>query len=543
VDGNPGATILTTGPFCSADSPISLSAAVAGGTWYGPGVTNFGTFNPQSLGAGTYTIGYYITTGLCTASDTATFVVFQTPDANITGPVNLCTDATPVTLTAPTSGGVWSGPGTNPSTGVFNPLTAGAGVHTISYNVTIGICSASDTHVITVNQTPDASITTVGPFCANSAGLQLNSPNPGGVWSGPGTSSSGFFTPSLAGAGTHTITHSVTTNGCTGTATQTIIVNPTPNSAITPAGPFCAYDAPFQLNAATSGGTWSGTGVNASGLFTPSQSGAGNFIITYSVGSGPCSSTSNILITVQDAPNASILPAGPFCANQSAVALNVITPGGTFSGPGMNGNLFNPQTANIGSNQITYTVTVGNCSSSSSTTIQVNPLPTAGFDTLTTGNGQITFSNTSTGATSYSWDFGDGTFSDDTNPIHNYDQTGFYSVTVTAINACGSVTFTMTVNVKVDATSVESLDQNLSFNVFPNPAIETITIVIQSKSNEKSMSLRLIDINGKVVRLEKLQLTNGQLNMILPIDDLEFGVYTLQLESGENVLSKKIVKM
>jgi hypothetical protein len=101
----------------------------------------------------------------------------------------------------------------------------------------------------------------------------------------------------------------------------------------------------------------------------------------------------------------------------------------------------------------------------------------------------------------------------------------------------------MTVNVKVDATSVESLDQNLSFNVFPNPAIETITIVIQSKSNEKSMSLRLIDINGKVVRLEKLQLTNGQLNMILPIDDLEFGVYTLQLESGENVLSKKIVKM
>jgi len=543
VDGNPGATILTTGPFCSADSPISLSAAVAGGTWYGPGVTNFGTFNPQSVGAGTYTIGYYITTGLCTASDTATFVVFQTPNANITGPVNLCTDASSVTLTAPTGGGVWSGPGTNPSTGVFNPLTAGAGVHTISYNVTIGICSASDTHVITVNQTPDASITTVGPFCANSAGVQLNSPNPGGVWSGPGTSSSGFFTPSLAGAGSHTITHSVTTSGCTGTSTQTIIVNPTPNSAITPAGPFCAYDAPFQLNAATSGGTWSGTGVNASGLFTPSLSGAGNFIITYSVGSGPCSSTSTTLITVQDAPNASILPAGPFCANQSAVALNVITPGGTFSGPGMNGNLFNPQTANIGSNQITYSVTVGNCSSSSSTTIQVNPLPTAGFDTLTTGNGQITFNNTSTGATSYSWDFGDGTFSDDTNPIHNYDQTGFYSVTVTAINACGSVTFTMTVNVKVDATSVESLGQNMNVNVFPNPAIETITIAIQSKSNEKSMSMRLIDINGKVVRLEKLQLTNGQLNMILPIDDLAFGVYTLQLESGDHVFSKKIVKM
>jgi PKD repeat protein len=43
-----------------------------------------------------------------------------------------------------------------------------------------------------------------------------------------------------------------------------------------------------------------------------------------------------------------------------------------------------------------------------------------------------TFTNTSLGATSYLWDFGDNTTSTQTNPVHTYSTPGYYSVTLTA---------------------------------------------------------------------------------------------------------------
>jgi gliding motility-associated-like protein len=49
--------------------------------------------------------------------------------------------------------------------------------------------------------------------------------------------------------------------------------------------PFCDTDAPFTITSATPGGTWSGTGVNASGVFDPSIAGIGNHDITYTL---PC---------------------------------------------------------------------------------------------------------------------------------------------------------------------------------------------------------------------------------------------------------------
>lgn len=67
------------------------------------------------------------------------------------------------------------------------------------------------------------------------------------------------------------------------------------------------------------------------------------------------------------------------------------------------------------------------------------PKPVAGFtasaDVLT-----ITFTNTSTGADSYSWDFGDGATSTLKDPVHTYASAGVYTVKMTATNANGSAT-------------------------------------------------------------------------------------------------------
>lgn len=52
-------------------------------------------------------------------------------------------------------------------------------------------------------------------------------------------------------------------------------------------------------------------------------------------------------------------------------------------------------------------------------------------------NVPVSFLNTSAGAISYSWAFGDGQFSSQENPIHSYTQAGVYTVTLTATNAIG----------------------------------------------------------------------------------------------------------
>lgn len=60
---------------------------------------------------------------------------------------------------------------------------------------------------------------------------------------------------------------------------------------------------------------------------------------------------------------------------------------------------------------------------------------------------EIQFTNTSKNATSYSWDFGDGTFSTETSPIKAYDEAGTYVVTLTATSEVGSDTETLEITV------------------------------------------------------------------------------------------------
>src|SRR5665647_3538617 len=83
--------------------------------------------------------------------------------------------------------------------------------------------------------------------------------------------------------------------------TITVTVNPIPIVTLGAVGPFCANDAPAQLNGLPAGGTYSGTGVSASGLFTPTT--AGNYVITYTFSdANGCTASATTTITVNPRP-------------------------------------------------------------------------------------------------------------------------------------------------------------------------------------------------------------------------------------------------
>ncbi len=59
----------------------------------------------------------------------------------------------------------------------------------------------------------------------------------------------------------------------------------------------------------------------------------------------------------------------------------------------------------------------------------------------------VSFSNLTTGSSSFYWEFGDGETSNTANPIHSYEEDGVYVVTLLASNNCGDPIITKTVNI------------------------------------------------------------------------------------------------
>jgi PKD repeat protein len=105
-------------------------------------------------------------------------------------------------------------------------------------------------------------------------------------------------------------------------------------------------------------------------------------------------------------------------------------------------------TSNTYTNPGTYTVTLTASGPGGTNTLTrtnyilvTNPPPVAGFAaTPTNGLAPLTvqFTNSSTGANSYAWDFGDGKTSTATNPSNTYSNAGAFTVSLTAIGAGGT---------------------------------------------------------------------------------------------------------
>jgi hypothetical protein len=315
----------------------------------------------------------------CVNTTTVVVTVNPLPVVTLDPIAPVCADAAMFTLTGESpAGGTFSGMGV--SAGMFDAATAGAGTHTVTYSFTDGNgCSSSATQNVVVNALPVVTLASFSPVCAESPAMTLTGESPaGGTFSGTGVSA-GSFDPAVAMAGTHAITYSYTdANGCSSSATESITVNPTPVVSFASMNSLCANGMPEVLNSASpAGGTYSGSFVSA-GSFDPMMAGPGVHTITYSyTDANSCSASATTTITVNAAPVVTLAAMTPVCDNNTMFMLTGESPaGGTFSGTGVTGSMFDPMVAGAGTHAIVYTFTDANmCTSSATENITVNAAP------------------------------------------------------------------------------------------------------------------------------------------------------------------------
>ena len=230
-------------------------------------------------------------------------------------------------------------------------------------------------------------------------------------------------------------------------ATITVIIPVTPT--ITPVNPLCTNATQFTLDVNPLGGTWNGSGVVASGLFTPSLSLPGNNTYTYTVGSGSCIATGTTSIAVTKFIPATITGTmGPYCIYHPAEDLQPAAQyvGGVWTGNGVSGSFFTPAVAGAGIHSVIYSTDPapsGLCPDQAFIDIQVNDKPEVNALTDKTDGCNpvmINLYTTTTTTGTATWDFGDGSpVGSGLTTNHLYTTPGTYTAAITYTDGIGCI--------------------------------------------------------------------------------------------------------
>lgn len=127
-----------------------------------------------------------------------------------------------------------------------------------------------------------------------------------------------------------------------------------------------------------------------------------------------------------------------------------------------------------------------------------DPVVSAAFTFDNTGDLTVAFFNESTGADSFRWDFGDGTFSNAVNPVHAYDEAGTYTVTLTASNS----TFADSTTQFVEAARFEEVRVTADFTAEVSPDPDDLTVIFSNGSSDNVESFRWDFGDGNTSRQE-----------------------------------------
>jgi PKD repeat protein len=171
-----------------------------------------------------------------------------------------------------------------------------------------------------------------------------------------------------------------------------------------------------------------------------------------------------------------------------------------------------------------------------------NSSPTAAFgsDSTTICLGTVNFYNySSSNASTFLWNFGDGNTSTLNQPSHTYTSPGRYTVSLKATNNNGSNTMTVAnyINLKENCIVAGIMEDKNEFsaNIFPNPTNGYFTIELIGYSNQTN--IEIYNTSGGVVFQHT---TNERINNI-DLNGVSAGFYFVKIISDKNVEIKKLI--
>ena len=162
---------------------------------------------------------------------------------------------------------------------------------------------------------------------------------------------------------------------------------------------------------------------------------------------------------------------------------------------------------------------------------------------MTYGSNGVTyvFTNTTTGATTYLWDFGDFSNSAVASPVHNYASNGVYKVLLTAYTAANCsdtvsewIPFLVGINENKTNTGIQAA------KLYPNPNKGTTTLELEVSQNNTQTSIHIFDLTGKVVYNQIATLNEGTQMIAIDTQSYNEGIYYVRVTTDSEV---KIVKM
>jgi hypothetical protein len=425
VNSTPTLSIATTNSLLCGGATATLSLSGSTGTYLW---SNGATTSTTSINAaGTYTA--MVTTSSC-GSATASIVITAAlvPSVSVnSNSVTICTgQSTTLTATSNISDYLWS---TSATTNTISVNTAG----TYTVGSTNACGTSTESIVVSIAATPTLSINTPSlTLCAGTTEtLTLSGSTGTYAWStGTNTASS---LPITTG-GIYTAT--VTTLGCgTATASVTVASLQTPTLSVASNTAIVCNNTPIVLTATstyTANYSWLplAASTNTLQVLTPLV-----YIVTSTNSCG--SDTQTITVTSGTTPALTVTPTSTVVCPGNTVSISVMGGTGNYNWTGVSST-----SSVVSVSSGTYIVSNTNACGTGSQTVIVNTSSvSAGLDgTPTSGTSplSVSFSNLSSGATTYTWNYGNGTSSNGVFPVsQTYTTAGVYTVVLSVTNSDG----------------------------------------------------------------------------------------------------------
>ena len=439
--------------FCLYDDELTLNWAgihryPGGGVWSGPGTDNIGAghFTPSAAGGGTHTLYYEANTCI----DSTIMIVHE----NIMVDTSVCEAGNPIQMVATPAGGTWAGDGIVDPSGIFDPDEVSVGEHWVYYEGPSGCWDSAMVDVYTLE--PASIFGLQNTYCFMDSAISLIGSPDGGVFSGNGMTDT-IFNPSLAGEGIHEIVYDHGSAGCEVHTDMLVAVSPPITTVrVGDDASVCEGDG-VTIGVEASGGDgtifayeWD---PNVSWFATqelyPTET--TEYLITTSDGcSDPVQDT--IYVFVKEPFSAIIETSDPLCYGNTGYATATGVPSAFYSyewhssPPNFTNTIYGPAATTY---QLTITEMESLCTFDTSVTIPYYPNVTAYFTPNPNGSCLLEsdpiaeFIDLSQGAATGTWDFGDGATEDysyGNYPVHEYADTGTYTVTLYVENELGTCT-------------------------------------------------------------------------------------------------------